>query len=277
MATLELEARLDNLLATAQDETVNIDLFAPIIIAEREECPLCLIPFSVEKSGTVFYTCCGKNICNGCIYKSLSTDTENGVPINEFKCAFCRQKGSEKKVIKSLKKLMKNNNPDSFSQMAGNYNTGDGVFQSDTKALEMLIRAAELGNVDAYGKIGNYFKEGIVVERNISKALDYYEVAAKKGSVDAHNVLAVFHGTNNDMMKSIKHMKLAASAGDQDSMDIVMKFYRKKCLSKEDLTQTLREFQASTNLTKSKERDDARAFRSANSALFGETTNVQFS
>ena len=30
MASLELEARLDNLLATAQEETKDIDLFAPI-------------------------------------------------------------------------------------------------------------------------------------------------------------------------------------------------------------------------------------------------------
>ena len=34
MTTLELEARLDNLLSTAQIETADIDIFAPI--AERE-------------------------------------------------------------------------------------------------------------------------------------------------------------------------------------------------------------------------------------------------
>ena len=35
-----MEARLDNLL-TAQEETANDDLYAPI--AEREECPICLL------------------------------------------------------------------------------------------------------------------------------------------------------------------------------------------------------------------------------------------
>ena len=35
MVSLELEARLDNLLATAQEETKDIDLFAPI--QERED------------------------------------------------------------------------------------------------------------------------------------------------------------------------------------------------------------------------------------------------
>ena len=40
MVSLELEARLDNLLATAQEETA--DMFAPI--PEKEECPICLLP-----------------------------------------------------------------------------------------------------------------------------------------------------------------------------------------------------------------------------------------
>ena len=38
MASSELEARLDNLLATAKKETKDIDLFAPIV--DREECPV---------------------------------------------------------------------------------------------------------------------------------------------------------------------------------------------------------------------------------------------
>lgn len=44
MPTLELDARLDNLLSTTQAETADIDLFAPI--QEREECPICLLPSS---------------------------------------------------------------------------------------------------------------------------------------------------------------------------------------------------------------------------------------
>ena len=51
-------------------------------------------------------------------------------------------------TIKQLKKLMKNNHPDAFIMMANNYKTGDLVFQSDTKALEMYTRAAELGHVE---------------------------------------------------------------------------------------------------------------------------------
>jgi hypothetical protein len=70
MATLDLEARLDNLLATAQEETKDIDLFAPI--QEREECPICMIPLPMRDDETVFKLCCGKVICSGCVYKNVT-------------------------------------------------------------------------------------------------------------------------------------------------------------------------------------------------------------
>jgi len=55
MSSLELEARLDNLLSTAQDETKDIDLFAPIV--EREECPICMIPLPIKDNEVVFMPC----------------------------------------------------------------------------------------------------------------------------------------------------------------------------------------------------------------------------
>ena len=173
MATLELEARLDNLLVTVQEETVDIDLFAPI--QEREECPICMIPFPVDDNNSksvIFFHCCGKNVCNGCSYK-LMMNTDG------FKCAFCCQiaTSSAKHTIKAYKRLMKNNNPKAFIMMAGKYKSGQDVIQSNTKALEMYIRAAELGNTEAYLNIGCCYELGIVlVERDISKALTFYEL-----------------------------------------------------------------------------------------------------
>ena len=63
-----------------------------------------------------------------------------------------------------------------------------------------------------------------------------------------------------NIQKSINHYKVAASAGYKDAMDRLMRFYKDKVLSKEDLTQTLRAYQASINNMKSKDRDEARAF-----------------
>jgi len=217
MTTLELEARLDNLLVTARTETANIDLFAPI--QEREECPICMLPLSMKHDETTFLSCCGKQICCGCIYRSMINDLKNGVKRHEVaKCAFCRIVSPKKTYSKQLKRLMKKNNPRAYVQMACLYRDGeDGVIQSDTRALEMMIRAAELDYAVVFGMIATFYNEGIAVERDLSKALEFYEIAAKKGDIGSHKQLAEFHGENGNALKSIEHMKLAASAGCQES------------------------------------------------------------
>ena len=259
MASLELEARLDNLLSTAQKETEDIDLFAPI--QEREECPICMIPLPLDEGDITFMSCCGKNICSGCIFKEILNGMKNGVKIEKLhkskKCAFCRQPEG-KNHIKRLKKLMKKKNPEAFIQMAKRYKLGEGMFQSDTKSLQMLIHAAELDSAQAHGMIGQYHEEGLAVEQNMSKALEFYEVAAKQGYFYAHKLLVTFNGRNGNIQKAIEHLKVAASAGDQEAMDSLMIGYKDKLLPKEELTQTLRECQASANEMKSTDRENTR-------------------
>ena len=269
MVSLELEARLDNLLSTSQKETEDIDLFAPIVISEREECHICMIPLPLDESETNFMSCCGKSICNGCTYKEVLNDLKSGISshalLDKLKCAFCRQAAGtmNENTIKATKKLMKTNNPQAYMQMASYYKRGEGVFQSDTKALEMRIRAAELGNAWAYSFIGDHYVRGNAVEQDTSKALAFLEVAAKKGSIYAHRQLAALLAKNGDYKMSIEHCKVAASAGDQEAMDFAMKYYKNKLLSKEDLAQTLRAFQASSDEMNSTDRDIARMLEEA--------------
>lgn len=174
MTTLELEARLDNLLSTAQEETKDNDLFAPIV--DREECPVCLQTLPIREDETLFMSCCGKKVCCGCIVKSKAVDRNNGIPYHKQKCAFCRQPHSIQAIddmrhIKALKKLMKKNSSDAFVAMALNYKEGGGVRQSETKSLEMCIRAAELGHPNAYALIGQYFNKGIAVGQDMSNCI----------------------------------------------------------------------------------------------------------
>ena len=35
----------------------------------REECPLCLLPLPIDIGQSAFHSCCGKTVCNGCIYE----------------------------------------------------------------------------------------------------------------------------------------------------------------------------------------------------------------
>ena len=179
--------------------------------------------------------------------------------LDEHKCALCRQPPSGETTSKYYRKLLKNKNPDAFMHMAALHRDGEhGVLQSDTKSLEMYIRAAELGHADAFGNIGTHYEQGIAVEQDMLKALAFYEVAAKKESIPAHKRLARYHQNVQNSEESIKHFKVAASAGDQESMDRATKAYRQKLISKEDLAQTLRAHQASQNEMKSEDRDIAR-------------------
>ena len=264
-AVLELEAQLDNLLTTSQKETIDIDLFAPI--TDREECPICMLPLPYDDNEITFMPCCGKHICSGCIHKGVLTDLANGTPKHETaKCSFCRQK--PKNSIKELKKLMKRDNSQAFMQMVFRYNQGEGVIQSDTRALEMLTKAAEFGEAEAFAQLGKYYENGNVIEQDLSKSLEFYELGAKKGSINCHQQLAVFHWRNGNFHKNIQHIKVAASAGDKVSMGALTRFYKDnkdKLLSKDELAQTLRAHQASLNEMKSKERDDAIAFRQLHS------------
>ena len=256
MVSLELEARLDNLLSNAQTETTDIDLFTPI--PESEECPVCMIPLHIDNAETIFMHCCGKRICRGCVSKHWLNEIVKGAHhYDDQKCIFCRQPPVTNQT-KSLRKLMKKNNPHAFIHMASAYASGNDVMQSNTKALEMLICAAELGHADAYERIGKNYEDGYVVEKSLSKALAFWVVSAKKGSIPAHKELSVFHGRNENIDQYVEHLKVAAIAGDKMSMDHLMKCYKNKLLPKEDLAQILRAHQAPNDLMKSKDRDFAR-------------------
>ena len=108
--------------------------------------------------------------------------------------------------------------------------------------------------------IGQCYLEGTVVDQNTSKAVEFWEVAAKKGSYYAHSLLASLDDMNGNTNGCVEHLKVAASAGHNSSMNYLMDTYKRKLVSKEDLAKTLRAYQASTDEMKSEDREDARAF-----------------
>jgi len=135
-----------------------------------------MLPLPVTEEETIFEVCCGKRICNGCIYKQMIMKRDQGVPnheIRELKCFYCCQPTPRgKNDIKALKKLMKKNNTYAFLLMATHHQSGDKVMQSNTKALEMRI-AVELGNAQAYTLIAAHYRDGNVVETNRPRAFEY--------------------------------------------------------------------------------------------------------
>jgi len=76
-----------------------------------EECPICLIPLINGDKTESFQSCCGKVICNGCMFAMI--ESEGGVDL----CAFCRTPPaySNEKEIERLKKLMDRGNAEALS------------------------------------------------------------------------------------------------------------------------------------------------------------------
>jgi len=63
------------------------DLFDEKLFADpppRDECPICLIPLPLNESQIQFQSCCGKTICDGCVYTMQIREGKF------LRCPFCR-------------------------------------------------------------------------------------------------------------------------------------------------------------------------------------------
>ena len=186
-----------------------------------EECPICMLPLPVYENhaGTTFRSCCGKRICNGCIYTMQESGGEN-----MKLCPFCKAPiaRSVEEEIKRLKKLMENGNGDAFEVLGGLYENGIyGLPQDWEKANELFLKAGELGCAMGYYNLGNQYDNGRGVETDKKKARQYYELGAMNGSVHARNNLGLIEGQAGNYDRAFKHSILAARAGSKRSLDTV--------------------------------------------------------
>ena len=94
-------------------------------------------PLYDTHTGTTFHTCCGKDICIGCIH---ALDERGGE--NMDLCPFCRTScpTSNEEAVERTKKLMEKGNADAFHMLASCYADGTmGVSQDRAKALVNYI------------------------------------------------------------------------------------------------------------------------------------------
>jgi len=255
---LKFDKKLKALLKHIQNETADIDLFAPP--PPTEDCPLCCIPMPRASCDRAFFACCGVTICCGCdekktldsLVKHMKKHCRNAKHVQT--CAFCRQPTVEgvENEIKALEELIeKERDPESLNQLAIQYVKGEGVEQDPEKELELRIQAAEMGHEHCIGVIGLLYRTTWrVAFQPYFRA--FLEVAAKKGSITHREYLAKWGDLPFEI--AIKHWMVGAKAGSQKSLDEVMKYKNGK-LEKEELSNVLREFQASNDIVKSHDRD----------------------
>ena len=224
-----------------------------------EDCPICVLPFPLDAGQTMFQSCCGKIICNGCILAMIEEAHGRG---KIGLCAFCRNPASSpgEESIKRIKKLMEADNAYAFHQLAVYYDNGDhGMPQNIEKANELYLKAGELGCATAYLNLGISYDNGDGVEVDKKKEKYYYELAAMNGCVDARHNLGLLDWKAGNYHRAYKHFILSAKAGYKDSLDQVKIGFMGGHVTKDEYANTLRAHQDRVDEMKSDVRDRARA------------------
>lgn len=140
----------------------------------RDDCPICFLELPFSGNKTTYKPCCGKILCDGCMYASA-------VDIDEGPCPFCREPMSRsiEEEKRRTEKRMEVNDPKAFVVMGLDYAMGEmGLPQDTAKAIELWRKAIELGSNDAHFCLGDFYFRGTGVELNRKKAKHHMEIAA---------------------------------------------------------------------------------------------------
>ena len=223
---------------------------------QREECPICMLPLPMDFRQQKYQSCCGKIICDGCIY---ANQTENNCTI----CAFCRapEASSEGECLQRLKKRVEACDAGAICQLGFYYHRGEnGLRKNRKKANKLFLRAGELGCVTANHNIGiNYFN-GFGVERDETKAKYYWELAAMGGNVKArHNLGILEDKIAGNTSRALKHWMIAAAAGYDKSLEGIRKAFMEGHAAKDDFETALRAHKEASDEMRREQREAAAA------------------
>ena len=260
----DIGKRLDVLAKKLEEELEGADLFAPL--PPIEDCAICLVPLSRDGFFGVFQACCGNDICKACFLdnrESIKKQKNAGKKV-AFTCPFCREPDPTcfDEEFAQLQVRCLQNDHTAFLLM-GKANR-DGKYRlpkDELKALDCFIRAAELGSPEACAVIGNKYDEGDGVAINKERAALFWRVGALRGNILTRHYVGCFEYNAGNHEIAIRHWKIAAEAGTQDSLDVLRKIYNagansgEKFISKEYLESTYRACHEAQMEVKSEERE----------------------
>lgn len=230
----------------------------------KEDCPICFQQLPLLHTGRRYKTCCGKEICSGCVHAPVFDGQGNLVDNDrQNECAFCRTPAptSDEEAVKREKKRIETGDPIAIYNHGNYYREGTNGFPQDyTKALELWLRAGGLGLAEAFGNIGMVYEFGHGVEVDKNKAKYYTELAAIRGNATARHNLGINEGRAGNMDKALKHHMIAIGSGEVDSLNYIKCLYSAEGhATKEDYTKALHLYQIYLGEIKSVQRDKAAA------------------
>jgi tetratricopeptide (TPR) repeat protein len=197
----------------------------------------------------VYYECCGKSICGGCIHSFSKSG-------NDEKCPFCKAERMDKTDEEKVEEMMKRaavNDAGAMSALADCYYLGEhGLLQDRDKALELWKQAAALGSSHAHFSLALIYDEG----GDIKKVKFHFETAAMAGHEVARCNLGILEGKSQNMEQAVKHWTTAASAGDYDAMNFILLAFNEGLVSRDSIDSTLIAYNNSCVEMRSEARDD---------------------
>ena len=260
--------RLDALVKKLGEELKDADLFAPL--PPTDDCAICFVPLSRLKSGTLYQTCCGNQICWACYRENKASINKRNNKKNAGKklaltCPFCREPEltTIAECLSQLQARCLKNDQNALSMMGDLYRDGNHeVAKDDLKALDCYIRAVELGSPETCVLIGIIYDEGGGLAVNKERAALFERVGALRGDVVArHNIGYAEYELGNYEIGT-RHWKIAAEAGYQKSLNNLRDIYNadgklpgKEFITKEYLDFAHRACHGAQLEVKSEERD----------------------
>mmetsp|Transcript_34174 Transcript_34174/g.62919 ORF Transcript_34174/g.62919 Transcript_34174/m.62919 type:complete len:300 (+) Transcript_34174:248-1147(+) len=233
----------------------------------KDDCPICFLPLWFGTENRIYQPCCGKVLCNGCVY-AVEAEINNSLRNIQPHCPFCRTPicTSNEELIERCTKRMEANDAEAFMILGCHYHEGEmGLPKDLKKSIGPLLRASELGSLHAHYHLGQAYYDGEGVEKDMKKAIHHWERAAMGGHVQARHNLG-FLETNDNRAK--KHFMIAARAGYDDSLGTIGNMFTAGHVTKEEYEETLRANKDSLDEMKSDQRDIAfDAFLKNNSPL----------
>ena len=216
------------------------------------DCPICMIPLSLNEGQWSVYGCCGKMICNGCNFSNQRREFEMG--LGDPRCAFCRHllPRSDEEDKRNKKRRLVANDP------AALRNKGAECLNSlkYKSAFKYLSKAAELGEVESHFYLSIMYSKGYV-KKDKAKEVYHLEQAAVGGHPSARYNLGNYEWVHGDREMAMKHYMISASLGCNDTIKWLVQAFKMEKISKDDLTAALRVHQTAVNATKSPQRNEA--------------------
>jgi len=215
---------------------------------EDDSCPICDLPFPHDASLWMYWPCCMKKMCKGCVLKSYKHGIDD--------CPFCRGKQPKDKgqFIAMVQKRADTGDPEAICYLGAVYREGRyGLKADNAMAKKMLTKAAELGVKFAHLLLGQiYYCEG-----ESAKMHKHWVAAAISGDVYARHQLGCMDYDDENYGRAVQHWKISAKMGLEGSLNAIKDLFLKGHATKMDYAEALRGYQSAAEEMKSPERREA--------------------